>query len=100
MTKIDLRQGIDSLTSFKRNTGKFLKRLRSTGTPVVLTINGKAEVVVQDADAYQHLLDLAEQAETIQAVERSLQQFGKGRGKPASAALDKLRRRLLADRSE
>jgi prevent-host-death family protein len=100
MAKINLSQGIDSLTSFKRNTGKFLKRLRSSGTPVVLTINGKAEVVVQDADAYQRLLDLAEQTETIQAVEKSLKQYGQGRGKSAAAALKKLRRRINVDRAE
>lgn len=48
---------IDSLTNFKRQTATYLKQLRATGTPVVLTVNGKAEVVVQDAAAYRRLVE-------------------------------------------
>jgi hypothetical protein len=33
---------------------------KQTGEPVVLTINGKAELVVQDAAAYQKLRQIAE----------------------------------------
>lgn len=50
---IDLANGIDSLTNFKRRTPYFLKQLRKSGKPVVLTINGKAEVIVQDVASYQ-----------------------------------------------
>jgi len=34
---IDLTEGIDSLTNFKRNTLAFLDRLRESGQPLVLT---------------------------------------------------------------
>ena len=54
---LDLANDIRSLSDFKRNTVDLLDRLRKTGHPLVLTINGKAEVVVQDARAYQALLD-------------------------------------------
>ena len=56
------RRVIHPLTDFKRNTAEFLRQLKETGQPVVLTINGKAEIVVQDAGFYQRLLELAEQA--------------------------------------
>ena len=46
---IDLSRDIHSLTDFKRKTSEFMKQLKETGSPVVLTINGKAELVVQDA---------------------------------------------------
>jgi hypothetical protein len=46
---IDLSQDIHSLSDFKRQTAKFRTRLKKTGNPVVLTINGKAEMIVQDA---------------------------------------------------
>jgi prevent-host-death family protein len=49
---INLEKGIDSLTNFKRQTAEYLERLHKTGEPVVLTVNGKAQVVVQDAGAY------------------------------------------------
>jgi hypothetical protein len=46
-----------SLTDFHRNSKLHLKRLRLTGRAAILTVNGKAELVVQDAAAYEGLLD-------------------------------------------
>jgi len=46
-----------SLTDFHRNSKVHLNRLRLTGRAAVLTVNGKAEAVVQDAAAYERLLD-------------------------------------------
>ena len=59
---LDISTDIDSLSNFKRNTPEFLRQLKATGHPVVLTINGKAELVVQDATAYQKLLQIADEA--------------------------------------
>jgi PHD/YefM family antitoxin component YafN of YafNO toxin-antitoxin module len=53
-------EDIGSLTDFQRNTRAHLKRLRRTGRPELLTVNGKAEVVVQNASAYQRLIELLE----------------------------------------
>jgi hypothetical protein len=50
-------QDILSLTEFHRHTREHIARLRATGRPEVLTINGRAELVVQDAAAYQRLLE-------------------------------------------
>jgi PHD/YefM family antitoxin component YafN of YafNO toxin-antitoxin module len=50
-------EDIGSLTSFQRNTVAHLKRLKHTGRPELLTVNGKAEVVVQNASAYQRLIE-------------------------------------------
>jgi PHD/YefM family antitoxin component YafN of YafNO toxin-antitoxin module len=54
---LDIANDIRSLSAFKRNTSELLERLKKTGNPLVLTINRKAEVVVQDAKAYQDLRD-------------------------------------------
>ena len=51
----------------------FMQQLRETGRPVVLTINGKAELVVQEAQSYQKLLDLIDRLETIEGVKRYMQ---------------------------
>jgi len=51
-----------SLTDFHRNSKVHLNRLRLTGRAAVLTVNGKAEAVVQDAAAYERLLDRLERA--------------------------------------
>ena len=49
-------EDIGSLTDFTRNTKAHLTKLRRTGRPELLTVNGKAEVVVQNASAYERLL--------------------------------------------
>jgi PHD/YefM family antitoxin component YafN of YafNO toxin-antitoxin module len=56
-------EDIGSLTDFSRNTKAHLKRLRQTGRPELLTVNGKAEVVVQNASAYQRLIESLEKFE-------------------------------------
>lgn len=53
---VDLRD-IHSLTGFLRNHKMHLERLRKTGRPEVLTVNGEARVVIQDAEAYQEFID-------------------------------------------
>jgi len=56
-------EDIGSLTDFSRNTKAHLKRLRRTGRPELLTVNGKAEVVIQNASAYQRLIESLEKLE-------------------------------------
>jgi prevent-host-death family protein len=53
-------EDIGSLTDFNRNTKAHLKRLRRTGRPELLTVNGKAEVVVQSASAYERMIKTLE----------------------------------------
>jgi prevent-host-death family protein len=65
---LDLAKDIQSLSHFKRNTAQVMKQMKKSGNPVVLTVNGKAEVVVQDAAAYQRLLALAEKAEMMESL--------------------------------
>ena len=47
-----LTRDIQSLSTFKRDTAKLVRQMKKTGQPVVLTVNGKAELVVQDAASY------------------------------------------------
>ena len=68
---MNLGRDIHSLTDFKKRTPEFLQQLKDTGEPVVLTINGKAELVVQDAASYQKLLDLAEEARVLEGIRRA-----------------------------
>jgi prevent-host-death family protein len=54
---------IHSLTDFKRNTSAYVEKMKDTKAPLVLTVNGEAELVVQSAKAYQELLDRIHQIE-------------------------------------
>ena len=87
---LDLANDIRSLSDFKRNTTELLDRVRKTGNPLVLTINGRAEVIVQDAEAYQLLVD---RVETVEALQRGLADVKAGRTKPARDVFDRMRRK-------
>jgi prevent-host-death family protein len=90
---LNIVHGIDTLTNFKRETARFLKQLRKTGEPVVLTVNGKAELVVQDAASYQRLMEMKERLETIAAVKEGLEDVAAGRTRPMRTALAELGRK-------
>jgi PHD/YefM family antitoxin component YafN of YafNO toxin-antitoxin module len=96
---LDLNRDINSLSNFKRNTPKFLRQLKESGRPVVLTINGKAELVVQDPASYQKLIELAERAERMEALQASIDDMRAGRVVPAEAMLAEMRR-ILAEKQE
>lgn len=70
---INLSQDIQSLSTFKRNTNELITQMKQTGNPVILTVNGKAELVVQDAVSYQKLLDSIEQLEAIISIKKGLE---------------------------
>ena len=80
---INLREEINSLSNFKRNTSEFIEQLKETGKPIILTINGKAELVVQDAGSYQKLLEIAERLETIEALKPAIEEMKAGKGESA-----------------
>jgi prevent-host-death family protein len=90
---LNLEHGIDSLTNFKRQTAEYVEQLHKTGEPVVLTVNGKAQVVVQNAGAYQKLVEAAAKAdreETVAAIREGLAGVAAGRTKPAKTVLEAL----------
>ncbi|MBA2731639.1 MAG: type II toxin-antitoxin system Phd/YefM family antitoxin [Acidobacteria bacterium] len=70
---------IESLTAFKRNTTEYVKKIKKSGNPLVLTVNGKAEIIVQDAESYQRMLELLDRAETIEAVREGLESVSQGK---------------------
>lgn len=75
---INVSRDIESLTSFKRDTADALKRVKKSGRPLVLTVQGKAEAVVMSAEAYQ---EMAEQLDTLTAIRRGLAQARRGLGR-------------------
>lgn len=86
---LDVRE-VRSLTEFQRNAKSYLERMRETGKPVILTVNGRAEAVVQDAEAYQQLLERLDRAETVAALRVALAEEERGEAVPAMEALKAL----------
>ena len=90
---LDITKDIHSLTTFRRKSGEFPKQLKKSKRPVVLTVNGKAEAVVQDAESYQRLLDIAGRADVNEAIRQGLDDIDHGRTRPAREVVKELRRR-------
>ena len=82
---------IYSLTDFQRNTREHVARLRESRRPAVLTVNGRAEVVVQDAASYQELMERIERAEAILAIQEGLESAARGEGRSARDLFNELR---------
>lgn len=78
-----LTRDIQSLSTFKRDTAKLVRQMKRTKAPVVLTVNGKAELVVQDAESYQELLEVKDRIEAIEGIRRGLASMKRNAGKPA-----------------
>ena len=61
-----------SLADFQQNIEAHIDALRESGEPHVLTVNGKAEVIVQNAEAYQKMLDELDYWETVRVLKERL----------------------------
>ncbi|MDE3180359.1 MAG: type II toxin-antitoxin system Phd/YefM family antitoxin [Acidobacteriota bacterium] len=93
MARLDITKDIQSLTTFRRRSGDFIKQLKKSKRPVVLTVRGRAAAVVQDAEAYQRLLDIAARADSEEGVRQGLDDVAHGRTRPARDVFDEIRRK-------
>lgn len=85
---------IFSLTDFQRNAKKHLARMKRTGKPAVLTVNGKPEAVAMSAKAFEEMWDKVDQLETIYALRESLDAVDRGETIPWEEAKARLQRRF------
>jgi len=91
---IDITKEIHPLTDFKRNTTELVRQLKESGKPIVLTINGRAELVVQDAGSYQRLLELVERLEAVAGIRKGLEESRRGEGQPIEEAIRDIREQV------
>lgn len=101
-------EDIHSISDFVRNHKRHHAHLRRTGRPEVLTINGSAELVLQDVRAYEReaeeaqriqeenraLRERLEELETLLALDEAYAEMERGEGRPMEEALPALRARL------
>lgn len=82
------------MSDFVRNYKSFLGRIKETGRPEVLTVNGKPEYVILDAETYQEIADEIERRRFKKAVEQGIDEMKAGKGLLASEAFGALRNEL------
>lgn len=85
-----LTRDIQSLTTFKRDTNRLVRQIRETKEPMILTVNGKPSVVVQDAESYEELMRFKDRMETIAGIKRGLESMRRGEGRDAEEVFDEL----------
>ena len=95
---IDITQDIQPLTTFRNNSVKMIKQLKKTGRPIVLTVNGKPEAVVQSAAAYQRLLDIAAAADEREGLRQALEDLAANRTYPAEQVFSEIRKKYALPR--
>lgn len=88
---MNIIKDIQPVTTFRNHSVEFLNHIRETGRPLILTVNGKAAAVLQDADAYQRLLDLAACANAGEGIRQGRDDAASGRTLPAAEAFDMVR---------
>ena len=88
---LDITKDIQSLTTFRRRSGDFMKQLKKSKRPVILTVKGKAEAIVQDAEAYQGLLDIAARADVFEAIRQGIDDVQNGRTRLARDVFSDIR---------
>ncbi len=71
---------IHSLSDFQRNAKSYIQQV--TKNPIAITVNGGAEVVVQDAASYQSMIDRLDKAELVASLKVAIQEIDEGKGVP------------------
>ncbi len=89
---MNITKDISPLTEFKRNSARMIARIKETGRPQILTVNGKPSVVVIDAAAWQDMQDQLDHAETVTGIRKGLTQARAGEGIEADRFFDSLAR--------
>lgn len=82
---------IRTVAEFQRNIDDYIGRLKETKAPLLLTVDGRAELVVQDAASYQEIVDRLERAETVAALQRGIADVAEGRIMPLQEAVERIR---------
>lgn len=94
-SEIDMRiENIQPLSEFTRNTKQMVSALKESGEPLLLTVNGKPEIVVLDAKRYQEMEDMRVALELDRKLEEARLEIAEGKGIP----LEQVRQNLMAKR--
>ncbi len=80
MVAFDLEE-IHSLSDFQRNAKQHIVRMKKKRRPLVLTINGKAEMVAVDVKSFQEMLEIIDRVEAVEGIRHGLESKKRGEGK-------------------
>ena len=76
MKQINLDNDIKPLSEFRANAANFVKQVKETKRPLILTQHGKSSAVLVDVAEYQAII---EKLELLQEVQLAEQQISEGK---------------------
>lgn len=92
MSMIETRN-IHPLTDFLRNHRAHVHHLKQTHKPELLTVKGRAEIVIMNAEAFQKMIEQWEYEATVVAIQAGLDAIEQGEHYPATEAMQELHAR-------
>ena len=81
-----------TLNEFAENIAELSAEIKQSGQPLVLTVDGEEEFIVQDTASYHKLLEELDRAEAIAGIQRGLDDVANGRTMPLDEAFAEIRR--------
>ena len=81
---------ITSFSYHRQHLRDHVQHVRETGRPLFVTNNGETSAVVLSPEAYDKLADKAELADSLALIDRSAEDIGGGRTRPAKSALQEI----------
>lgn len=96
---MNITRDIHTLSEFKQNASKFVKQIRETKQPLVLTVNGKPAAVLQDPESFQQMADSTEYNETVRILRQRLLDIDNSDSWPTDKEVfDKVRAKFKIER--
>lgn len=86
---ISLTEDVKTMTELKNEPEKLVEQVHQTGRPIVVTKNGKPDIVVMDAAAYERQLKSANLAQLLAEGEADIKT---GRTQPYEEFIKEFRR--------
>ena len=83
-------QHVESLSDFQRDAHVYAEQLKVSQQPLILTVDGQAELVVLTTENYLQILDKIEYTETVRDLKAGINSFERGEGRLARTALAEL----------
>ena len=91
---LNIETGIRSLTEFKQNSTEILEQLKKTHSPTILTVNGRAEVVLIDPKSYQKMVEELYLADSARRIDDAISRIDEDEGVEAKEFFANLRQRI------
>ena len=88
---LDTTQEVQPLTNLQDHPAEVIAQARATRRPITLTVDGKPAFILQNAAAYQRILDLAALADAREGIRQGLEELRRGEGRPVGEVFDEMR---------